>query len=636
MNISSLKIIGIFIIMFCLSPLSAIDLNQDNNKSTDNGTNDNDSSLDDINNTIDNNDSEYKIEDKVKEVEDDDGTGIINLNHTVNATENKTLRLKDPNLRVEVDDFSPKQEGLVKVYMDESIHCILLGYVLEEGSYLYGFSIEVKNGYGELKLRKGLSCKKHSVLCCFSGDDEFAAVSKTKDFNVRMLKPNLSMQIDDVLPGEHPVVKVYADKSFNGRVQIACPSKFYYRYYADVSNGYGEVTVKENLSADYYDVKCWCSGSDTYDTDECYASFRVGGNKDPNLRVEIADVYEGQRPNINVYGDDNVKGDLRVSCPQFHFSYLLPIYHGYSQCSLDESDLALGNYTVNVEYKGDAEHRPGNVSTSFLVKEKINLDLSIDIDDVYEGTKPVARIHSHPDFNGKLNLKLDKSDKVYTVKMTNGKGIANIDEDLRSGNYTATLSYDGDEIFKPCKSTANFEVLKKIDLGLSMEIDNVSYGHPAIAHIKCRPDFEGNVILKKSFFDDNEYIVEMKEGKGSITLDDLNLGNYTAVVSYDGDEKFNPSIATAKFSVKKFANITVRVTGNDSYSTADIHGDTGLLDLVRVQSNVSDKVYTAVLVYGHGYVGFGKFDPGNYSVTASYAGNDGYGKDQATTNFTIT
>ena len=168
MNISSLKIIGIFIIMFCLSPLSAIDLNQDNNnKSTDNGTNDNDSSIDDINNTIDNNDSEYKIEDKVKEVEDDDGSGIINLNHTVNATENKTLRLKDPNLRVEVDDFSPKQEGLVKVYMDESIHCILLGYVLEEGSYLYGFSIEVKNGYGELKLRKGFVLQKTFCFMLF-------------------------------------------------------------------------------------------------------------------------------------------------------------------------------------------------------------------------------------------------------------------------------------------------------------------------------------------------------------------------------------------------------------------------------------------------------------------------------------
>ena len=642
MNISSLKIIGIFIIvMFCLSPLSAIDLNHDDNKSTDNEFMGIDS-IDVINNTIDNDNSEYniedkdKIEDRYKEIEIDNETGIINLNDTVNASENKTLGLKDPNLRIEVDDFSPNQEGLVKVHMDESINTVLLCMLYEGDSARFDFSIEVTNGYGEANLRKGLACKKHHVLCVYAGDKEFEAVNKTKEFNVRMLKPNLSMQIDDVLPGENPTVRIYADKSYSGGVQVACPSKFFYRYHPNVINGYGEVTLKENLSAGYYDVKCWTYGDDIYEEDECYATFRVGDNKDPNLSAEIADVYEGQRPIINISGDEKVNGDLKVTCPQFRVAYLLYINHGHSHCSLDEYDLPPGNYTVKVEFEGSDEYKPGETSTSFIVKNKINPDLSMEIDDVYEETKPVARIHSITDFNGKLNLKLDKSDKVYAVNMVNGSGTVKIDDDLRIGNYTATVSYDGDEKFKPCKATAKFEVLKKLDLGLRMEIDNTSYSHHTKAHIECHPDFEGDVILKKSYYDFEEYPVKMKDGEGSIYLDDLHVGNYTAIVRYDGDEKFKPCNATANFTVKKFANLTINVTCSGNSATANIHGDSGLMGLVYVKSNASDDLYTAVLVCGHGYVGIGNFDPGNYTVAAYYPGNEEYAEDEEMTTFTVT
>lgn len=539
MNISSLKIIGIFIIiMFCLSPLSAIDLNQyDNNKSTDNECNDKDINIDDINDNIDNNDSGYKIEDNNKKVEIDNETGIINLNVTS---------------------------------------------------------------------------------------------------NVGLLKPNLSMQIDDVLPGQQPVVKVYADKSFKGWVQIACPSKFYYRYEAYVSDGYGEVTLKENLTTGYYDVKCWCYARDVYEADECYASFRVGGTKDPNLSAEIDDVYEGQRPIIKVYGDARVCGDLNVSCPQFDRYYLLYINHGHSKCSLDEYDLAPGNYTVKVVFEGSDEHRPGETTTSFTVKDKVNPDLSMEIDDVYEGTKPVARFHSNTDFEGKVNLKLDKSEKVYTVYMAGGNGTVEIDENLSIGNYTATLSYDGDEKFKPCNATAKFEVMEKLDLGLSMEIDNTSYGHSTTTYIKCHPDFEGEVILKKGVYDFEKIPVKMRDGHGSVKIDNLSIGNYTAIVSYGGDDKFKPCNATADFTVKKFANLTINVTGALNTPTADIRADSGIMGLARVKSNVSDNVYTAVLVNGHGYVGFGNFEPGNYTVSAYYAGNDEYAEDQASTTFTVT
>ena len=555
MNISSLKIIGIFIIIiFCLSPLSAIDLNQyDNNKSTDNESNYKNSIIEEIKNAIENNESEYKIEE---------------IKNTIENNDSK--------------------------------------YKIEE---IYN-TIE-------------------------NNDSKYKIEDKEKDFNL-MLKPNLSMKIDDVLPGEQPVIKVYADKSYDGFVQIACPSKFYYRYNAHVSNGHGEVTLRENLTTGYYDVRCWSYAKDEYEADECYATFRVGGTNDPKLSAEMDDVYEGQRPVITVYGEEKVSGDLNVSCPQFERYYLLYINHGHSQCSLDEYDLAPGNYTVKVFFEGSDKYRPGETTTSLTVKEKVNPDISMEIDDVYEGTKPVARIQSNTDFKGKVNLKLDKSDKVYTVNMSNGSGTVEIDEDLKIGNYTATISYDGDEKFKPCNATEKFEVMEKLNLGLSMEIDDTSYGHSTTAHIKCHPDFKGEVILKKGIYAYDKIPVKMRDGKGSSKLDDLELGNYTAIVSYDGDEKFKPCNATANFTVKKFANLTINVTGSPNTPTADIRADSGIMDLVRVKSNVSDSVYTAVLVNGHGYVGFGNFEPGNYTVTAYYAGNEEYAEDLADTTFTVT
>ena len=63
--------------------------------------------------------------------------------------------------------------------------------------------------------------------------------------------------------------------------------------------------------------------------------------------------------------------------------------------------------------------------------------------------------------NGKAQVKLNSSTATYQANIVNGTGNVTIDRNLTDGQYTATLSYEGDETFMPSNKSTTFTVKEK-------------------------------------------------------------------------------------------------------------------------------------------------------------------------------
>ena len=63
--------------------------------------------------------------------------------------------------------------------------------------------------------------------------------------------------------------------------------------------------------------------------------------------------------------------------------------------------------------------------------------------------------------NGKAEVKLNSSTVTYPVNIVNGMGNVTIDRNLTAGQYTATVSYDGDDTFIPSNKSTTFTVKGK-------------------------------------------------------------------------------------------------------------------------------------------------------------------------------
>ena len=156
--------------------------------------------------------------------------------------------------------------------------------------------------------------------------------------------------------------------------------------------------------------------------------------------------------------------------------------------------------------------------------------------------------------NGKAQVKLNSFTTTYQANIVNGTGNVTIYRNLTDGQYTATLSYEGDETFMPSNKSTTFTVKEKkerIDPKLNIMVDNITEGQKAIAVITANNSISCSMELRLNV-SSLACPVEIVNGMGNVTIDrNLTAGQYTATVSYEGDDTFMPSNKSTTFTIKE-------------------------------------------------------------------------------------
>ena len=293
-----------------------------------------------------------------------------------------------------------------------------------------------------------------------------------------------------------------------------------------------------------------------------------------------------------------------------------------------------GNYSANITYPGSYVYNQSNTTVDVTV---LKLDTNINADNVTGLPNGIVNITANvTDENGKAVVNGTATiiicDKEYVGEVINGSVIF---EDVvlpNPGNYTVAIKYNGTEIYNPSNASIVIEVLK-VDSNIAADPVNGKTGDKANITANVT-DADGNPILNGTAtlnFDGTEYTANITNG--TVTFENVvlpNPGNYTADITYSGDDYYNPSNATVDISVsKKDSNINstpVNTHPNEKFNvTADVNDADGNPILNGTATlTIDGNNYTAPIVNGTVTFENVTLKEGNYTGVISYPGSDVY------------
>ena len=558
-----LKIACVFIIlMYCLAPLSALDLNQDdNNKYIEHDTGDRGIDTKDVDVASEQKDRQDKSLDDANSVEtkDLDTNSVKGKNQDVEkSTEDKSLQIekRSPKLTIHIRNIHIGERATAEITADKSFKGTVNVY-LKDSPLQY--SVYVKNGYGKVSFKKPLPAGRYTATVKYAGNYKYQADKSLTTFYVNKFDPNLSIKVDDITEGQKATVKIRANKAFTGYVYVSfhgdlMPQKVF------VKKGYAKVTLDEKLNVGTYTATVKYTGDRKFNPSEDSTRFTVKAKIDPNLSIKVDDITEGQKAVVVVTANETVNGEANIKLNHSNAVYPINIVDGYATVTLDD-DLAPGDYLATVSFLGDDTFNASESSTTFNVKEKtpelIDPDLNIKVTNIVYGDKATVTVTTNAKFTG--NVEVNIAAKNYNVKVVNGKGTINV-SNLNVGTYTAKATFKQTETFNTSTKTTKFTV-KKANPNLIANPKTFRYFQIIKPHSVCLKDNKGKAMQGKTVLlkvNGKTYSAKTNnKGVATFKITNLNkIGCKNAVITYTGDNNYNKVSKKAKITVK-FIAITI-------------------------------------------------------------------------------
>ena len=473
------------------------------------------------------------------------------------------------------------------------------------------YSVNIVNGKGTAVGVK-LAAGTYDFTAAWAGNDNYNAVGDSGKFSVAKVDSIIDVAVSDIKVGEDAVISVKLLSDATGSVTVTVNGK---DYTETVVNGVANVKVAD-LKAGTYDVAVKYSGDNNYNAAVATSSFTVS-KVDSTMDVTVNDIVFGGDLIVDAVLPGDATGEvvITVNGVDYHVS----IENGKATGTI--SGLAAGDYPVTVKYVGDDKY------TGVEVAENVNVAkaqpvLGVVIADVDYGNGFVIEatltgVNSAP-LSG--NVIVTVAGKEYTVKVTDGKGIATGDK-LAAGTYAFAAAWAGDDNYNIVTENGDFKV-NKIDSSVAVNVNNIKVGEELTITVNVPSDATGDVTVS---VDGKEYKVAIENGKAVKTISGLKADDYTVTVKYAGDNNYNAAVAASSFTVSK-VDSTMDVTVNDIVFGGDLTVDAVLPDDAtgEVVITVNGVDYPVPIVDGKATGTIGGLAAGDYTVTVKYAGDDKY------------
>ena len=474
------------------------------------------------------------------------------------------------------------------------------------------YSVNIVNGKGTAVGVK-LAAGTYDFTAAWAGNDNYNAVGDSGKFSVAKVDSIIDVAVSDIKVGEDAVISVKLLSDATGSVTVTVNGK---DYTETVVNGVANVKVTD-LKAGTYDVAVKYSGDNNYNAAVATSSFTVS-KVDSTMDVTVNDIVFGGDLTVDVVLPVDATGEvvITVNGVDYHVS----IENGKATGTI--SGLAAGDYTVAIKYVGDDKY------TGVEVAENVNVAkaqpvLGVVIADVDYGNGFVIEatltgVNGAP-LSG--NVIVTVAGKEYTVKVTDGKGIATGDK-LAAGTYAFAAAWAGDDNYNIVTENGDFKV-NKIDSSVAVNVNNIKVGEELTITVNVPFDATGDVTVS---VDGKEYNVAIENGKAVKTIADLKANDYTVTVKYSGDNNYNANQNTTEFTVSKISdynmNITVPEFKEGVNSTINVVLPKDATGTVTVE--IGGKNYTANVTDGVANVIIPGLGVGDYNITTTYSGDAKY------------
>ena len=478
------------------------------------------------------------------------------------------------------------------------------------------YSVNIVNGKGTAVGVK-LAAGTYDFTAAWAGNDNYNAVGDSGKFSVAKVDSIIDVAVSDIKVGEDAVISVKLLSDATGSVTVTVNGK---DYTETVVNGVANVKVAD-LKAGTYDVAVKYSGDNNYNAAVATSSFTVS-KVDSTMDVTVNDIVFGGDLIVDAVLPDDATGEvvITVNGVDYHVS----IENGKATGTI--SGLAAGDYTVAIKYVGDDKYVGVEVAENVNVA-KAQPVLGVVIADVDYGNGFVIEatltgVNNAP-LNG--NVIVTVVGKEYTVKVTDGKGIAAGDR-LAAGTYAFAAAWAGDDNYNIVTENGDFKV-NKVDSAIDVAVDSIEFGEDAVISVKLASDATGEVVITVN---GEDYTAAIENGVVSVTVSGLKADDYTVEVKYAGDNNYNEATGSAEFSVLKITpDMDVFVDGTvfGGDLTVDISLPAGATGDVIITVKGEDYIlanYTEAVVDGKVTKTIGGLDAGYYTIAVKYAGDDNY------------
>lgn len=292
------------------------------------------------------------------------------------------------------------------------------------------------------------------------------------------------------------------------------------------------------------------------------------------------------------------------------------------------SQLAIGEYMINLTYSGDSKYASGSFTKAFRV-EKAYPKLDIHADETYFGNPLKITVSGTSDEDGNVSIRI--GDIAKTDSLSDGKAEFVIDN-LEAGAYEIMLAYCGNENYLSANFTSAFEV-KKYRSTLTIQKGNVELGSDVILTFTLNPDASGNIAVD---VDGKTQNVSVSAGSATYTIKGITKGLHIIEAIYGGDAKYLECRNATEIDIGRInPDFSVEVSDITYGQAADFAVTLNDDATGNVSLAIDGKNYSAAVQNGKAVLSIPDLAAGNKTAWISYSGNRIYLPGQTSKSFSI-
>ena len=291
------------------------------------------------------------------------------------------------------------------------------------------------------------------------------------------------------------------------------------------------------------------------------------------------------------------------------------------------SRLDAGEYDISFVFNTtDLFYNDISGNKTFTIS-KANTTFTLDVTNITYGEDEVIIATPQRGVDGNFTFYI-KDILNQTVEIEMGQASWTL-VDFPAGNYTVTVTYNGNENYNPVSQSKNFTI-SKAESKIEISIDDVNYGDEIIA-VVTGVNVTGNVTVTVN---NKDYPVEVVNNRGNVTIDKLDVGKYNATVTFDGNTNITGLNNRTEFEVfKASADMTVDVgesiSGQNTTVTVKFRDDVEGTVTITVDNKPTD----VPIKNGVAALNLTGLAEGKHTVNVTYPGNSNFNSSAFNTTF---
>ena len=424
---------------------------------------------------------------------DDLGIGEYNVTATYmgdgnyfNSTTNASFKVTklDTSIIIKGSNITVVQTETFNITTSANITSVV--FVEINGTNYTSF---IENGKGTFTVPTALAEGNYTVYVYFPGNDKYGKVQNSTDITVSAKKPSqVTVNVTSITVGDKATIYVNVTEGTTGTVAISIAGNV---YSVLLNNSRASITL-ENLTARNYHVSAIYLGDDYYLSSNGTADFVVN-KKASQINVTATDTTVDNKTTISIEITNGTTGVVLIDINGT--DYFANITNGVAK--LVVNNLAVGNYTVNVSYNGDANYLASSNSTKFKVS-KFNSEITVEVmgpEKVAQGSDVQIKVTGPKDVTGVATVIVsgDTGSKTYTVYINNGEGLLTISKP-NVAHYTVSAVYH--ENYKYLSNYSNNDEFEVYANGSSLDVNthNILVGDNETIIITVAGDYDGQIV----------------------------------------------------------------------------------------------------------------------------------------------